>query len=340
MKPLISVILPNYNNEKYIAECIESVLSQSYKNIELLICDDNSDDNSISIISSYVEIDKRVLLFTSDKRYGPAYQMNKGIEKSKGQYIARVDGDDYYHRKKIEWQYDFLMSNVEFEICTTSFEYFTEDFAPSEISLIKSDFEDIKIYLIEGMKIHGATFLCKKTVLEDIKIEYGYIFDNSIVIGEDYDLFTRIAVKCKIYNLGKVLYFYRKNHSSLTQTDKFWDLSKLHQITQNYVANNGILLDQNGNDILVSLVYTKPRFKLNYFVFRQIRIVEKKFRRSQKFDNKRLKLFFLTKIHKLILSNKKIGVSVVLFFIFYPQLIYYFEKKDVLRVAMRVLKLK
>ncbi len=105
--PLISVIIPNYNNEKYLDRCIQSVTNQSYKNIEIIIIDDGSTDRSLDICRSYSDKDKRITIFKNKNR-GAAFSRNYGISKSNGEYIQFLDSDDYISHDKFEHQVELL----------------------------------------------------------------------------------------------------------------------------------------------------------------------------------------------------------------------------------------
>lgn len=107
--PKVSVILPVYNNEKYLRQAIESVLNQTFKDFEFLIFDDCSTDKSLSIIKSYK--DKRIKVFTSEKNRYSIVHMNKGISIAKGNYIARMDADDISLPNRFEKQVNFLDKN-------------------------------------------------------------------------------------------------------------------------------------------------------------------------------------------------------------------------------------
>jgi glycosyltransferase involved in cell wall biosynthesis len=99
--PLVSVILPVYNSEKYLEKCIQSVLNQSYKNIELVIINDGSTDESESICNKFSELDSRVRYFFQENR-GPSVARNKGIALAEGEYIQFIDSDDYLEEHTIE----------------------------------------------------------------------------------------------------------------------------------------------------------------------------------------------------------------------------------------------
>ena len=107
--PLVSVILPNFNSDQFIDQAIDSVLSQTYNNLELIIVDDCSNDKSIKIIKAYLRQDPRVhLLQLETNSGGPATPRNNGILKAQGQYIAFIDSDDVWFSSKLKTQIDFM----------------------------------------------------------------------------------------------------------------------------------------------------------------------------------------------------------------------------------------
>lgn len=115
--PLISVIIPIYNLENYIAKCIESVISQTYGNIEIVLVNDGSTDNSEEVCSRYVQNDERIIYLTKENG-GPSSARNKGIEIAKGEYIFFVDGDDYLASDTLEKLYTRIVADhSELALC-------------------------------------------------------------------------------------------------------------------------------------------------------------------------------------------------------------------------------
>ena len=111
MNELVSIITPCYNSEKFIEECITSVLNQSYRNWEMLIVDDNSSDNSSVLIKSYSKQDDRIKPIFLNDNLGSAMARNKAISVAKGKYIAFLDSDDIWLPKKLEIQIHFMKKN-------------------------------------------------------------------------------------------------------------------------------------------------------------------------------------------------------------------------------------
>ncbi len=119
MSELVSIITPLYNSEKYIPQTIESVLSQTYQNWEMIIIDDCSNDNSVDIIEEYCKKDNRIKLLRSKKNNGPAIARNIGIEQAKGIYIAFLDSDDLWYKQKLEKQIRFMKENKLVVTCSS-----------------------------------------------------------------------------------------------------------------------------------------------------------------------------------------------------------------------------
>lgn len=104
MRPLVSVVMPSYNSEKYISEAIQSVIAQTYENWELLIIDDGSTDSTANIVKQFSDVDSRITLYSNSKNIGVALTRNKGMDLAKGSWIALLDSDDVWHKDKLEKQ--------------------------------------------------------------------------------------------------------------------------------------------------------------------------------------------------------------------------------------------
>ena len=109
MTPLVSIIMPCYNAERYIAQSIESVLAQTYQNWELLITDDGSTDKSVEIISKYSKNDDRINVMVPDEHQGIARTRNMSISRARGRFMAFLDNDDMWKPEKLEKQVNFML---------------------------------------------------------------------------------------------------------------------------------------------------------------------------------------------------------------------------------------
>ena len=108
---LVSIIMPVYNVEKFIAEAIESILDQTYTNFELIIVDDCSTDRTVSIINEYRKKDNRIVFLRNEKNLKICKTLNKAWKQAKGQYILRMDGDDISDVSRIEKMLNYIKSN-------------------------------------------------------------------------------------------------------------------------------------------------------------------------------------------------------------------------------------
>lgn len=121
----VSVIMPNYNGEKFLSLAIDSVLSQTIKDWELIIIDDCSIDNSFKIIDYYLQLDRRICLLKNDVNKGVAFSRNRGIQYASGRYIAFLDSDDIWLPNKLENQLK-VFSNIDCKIVYSAYEIINE----------------------------------------------------------------------------------------------------------------------------------------------------------------------------------------------------------------------
>ena len=105
-KPLVTVFIPVYNCEKYIKESLESIINQTYENLDILIIDDGSTDNTVNLIKQYK--DTRIRLLRNDKNRGIPYTRSRGLEECRGEYLALMDADDISLSERIKKQVNFL----------------------------------------------------------------------------------------------------------------------------------------------------------------------------------------------------------------------------------------
>ena len=140
MSALVSIITPSYNSERFINECVRSVLDQTYTNWELIIVDDASDDNSRKLISNIAERDNRIKFVFLTKNIGAAGARNIALEMSEGRYVAFLDSDDVWKTEKLTTQIDFMQSHdISFSFSSyqpmseNGMEFFREIKAPLKI---------------------------------------------------------------------------------------------------------------------------------------------------------------------------------------------------------------
>ncbi|MBE5837313.1 glycosyltransferase family 2 protein [Butyrivibrio sp.] len=228
-KPLLSVIMPIYNSEKYLSQAIECVINQSYQNWELLLINDGSTDNSGSICSEYKSKDTRIRLLTQENQ-GSQIARNYGLKQASGELISFIDSDDLLDKDMFSIMIDnMLRFEADVSACEVGFdvnEYglSTESCSFSAIvgnnnvidSVVGGNSNVPRIYGYLWNKIYS------KKILENV------FFDKQINIGEDGLFNIKLLRNCnKVAYTSKKLYFYRQYGDSLTKTHTrsytFWN---------------------------------------------------------------------------------------------------------------------
>jgi glycosyltransferase involved in cell wall biosynthesis len=209
----ISVLLPVYNAEKYIAEAVRSVLNQTFQGFELIIINDGSTDNTIDLIRSF---DDRRIITVEQANAGIAAALNKGIELARGEYIARFDADDICYPHRLEQQYNFLSQNPDYVLIGSHVDYMDKDgrylFYNEDMS--HTD-EEIRETIHSKCPFIHSTVCYKTSVIRELG---GY--DPRAHSFEDYFLWIKFIEKGKVINLDKPLISVRLNPQSISVDEK------------------------------------------------------------------------------------------------------------------------
>lgn len=219
MDGLVSIIMPNYNCAKYIDETVNSVLSQTYTNWELLIVDDCSNDNSLETIKSYAEKDERIKLFVNEKNSGAAASRNRALREAGGRWIAFLDSDDLWTADKLEKQIKFMEDNGYKFSCT---DYGCIDQRSQSLNEVVTGPKKIT-----KRKIYNCNYLGCLTVMYDAETVGVVQIPDSIVKRNDYALWLKVCKKAVCYRLKGVYAYYRKRIGSISHQSKK-DLIKHH----------------------------------------------------------------------------------------------------------------
>lgn len=209
MKPLVSVIIPNYNYEAYIAGTIDSVLAQTYSNIEIIVVDDGSKDNSLSVLEKYGNRIKVI----AQKNQGVSLARNNGVAASQGEYVAFLDADDIWLSSKIEKQLEKFSVGEEVGLVHCSMLYIdTNDQITGENRNGKEGWLAADVLLLEeGATVGiGSTSLVRKTVFDEVGG-----FDPRQTTAADWDFSYRVAKRYKIGFVSEPLVRYRLHGSNM-----------------------------------------------------------------------------------------------------------------------------
>lgn len=211
--PVVSVLLPVFNGEKYLVQAIDSILSQTFCDFELLLLDDGSTDGSLKILRKYEMLDSRIRLTTRENR-GLIATLNELLTQARGKYIARMDADDVALPGRFASQLNFLERNPSvvcvggsYEIIDGAGRYLTTFIQPS------TDVE------IQGLMLAGHVAINHPTVMvRSISMSAMGGYDTRYEAAEDYDLWLRIGEIGELANLNEVVLKYRLHENSVSET--------------------------------------------------------------------------------------------------------------------------
>ena len=203
--------MSTYNNADFIAKAIRSVLAQTFTDFEFIIINDHSPDNTDVIMNNFV--DNRIIYIKNQENRGLIYNLNKGIELAKGEYIARIDSDDWWLDKdKLRKQVEFLDNNLDYALIGTWAKVYNIENKYLFDIIHSKDFLSIKNkMLIKSCFVHSSVLFRKSVSLEcgnyDIREKY----------VEDYGLWLRMGEKYKLANIGEYGVGYLLNEKGETQ---------------------------------------------------------------------------------------------------------------------------
>lgn len=237
-KTIVSVIMPAFNCEKYITQAIESILNQSYTNIELIIINDGSTDNTLSIIKEFATRDSRISVIDQNNAGKPSIVRNVGIKHAQGEFVCFLDADDLYDLDKIQIAMDVFNALPESGVVFHDVKYIDEIGGALDGTYLKnagfgSSMDGQRIDSKEGsillcnshslfffMCMNITTILMSSIMLRrEVLLGEKSWFSEKLAIGEDVDLWFRIVPKHKIIFLDRVLSFYRQYGASITKSN-------------------------------------------------------------------------------------------------------------------------
>ncbi|MDR2906222.1 MAG: glycosyltransferase [Helicobacteraceae bacterium] len=205
--PKISVIMPCYNGQNFVAEAIDSILSQTFDDFELLIIDDGSTDKSADVILSFK--DKRIRYIKNEKNIGLIKTLNKGLDLSNGEYVARMDADDISYPERFAMQTKLLDDNHDVVMCGTWINFFNY---PPRAGDGHHATEITYLSILSGWCINHPTVMFRKSVLDSNGLRY----DESYPSAEDYELWSRMIRFGRIVNIPQVLLDYRWHNNNIS----------------------------------------------------------------------------------------------------------------------------
>ena len=210
--PIVSILLPIYNSEKYVSKAIKSILAQSFQDFELLLINDGSTDKSIEIMRSFN--DSRIRIIDNGKNRGIVYSLNSGINNSKGIYLARMDADDISLKDRILIQVNYLNKNPEIDILGSNYELFGAENHTTNLNITPDKIKTSIFF--DNQLCHPSIIMRKSSIIKN-----QLIYNKNFFINQDWVLwFDALNKNLKIANLPNVLIKYRLEGQNITTNNK------------------------------------------------------------------------------------------------------------------------
>ena len=220
IKGLVSVIIPSYNRSKYLRQTIESVLDQTYSNIELFVVDDGSTDDSLDVARSYGER-LTVLQHPNGQNKGQSASINVGIESATGEFIAILDSDDYWMLDKLEKQVRFFREHPEIGLVYGNCEYV--DANGNVLHRLYGD-EHVEASDPSRVLLNCYFLLPNNSLVRRIEFDKAGRFEESYRAAQDHDMAIRVAEVTQLGYIPDVLFCYRRHDESISKngTETRW----------------------------------------------------------------------------------------------------------------------
>ncbi len=231
-QPLVSVIIPTYNRKKYVVKAIDSVLKQTYKNIEIIVIDDGSADGTDEIISEFSKKNPGIISIKNKTNLGFVKTLNKGISSAKGKYIARLDDDDFWRdSQKLEKQVEFFEKNPEYALIGGGVIKIDKEGREIVRFLVPETDENIrKAILISNVFAHSAVIFKKDNW------ERAGDYDEEFGFFSDWDLWLKLGKFGKFYNFQEFFIYYSDQEQNSGRTTHDYEIRR--KLTTNIKLKN------------------------------------------------------------------------------------------------------
>jgi len=258
----ISVVMCVLNGEKYLAQSVDSILSQTYTDFEFIIVDDGSTDSTPEILRAYERQDPRIKILTNSVNKGIGYSRNRGIAETRGEYIANMDADDWCLPERFARQLSFLEKRPEIAVLGTAC------IMVDEISKRQNRWENpdlpgrVRWALLFNCPVMNSSAMIRKSRLP----QSFQVYKQEFSPAEDYELWARIAETDKIANLSESLCYYRWHENNISVTSHLDQSLATYKIIQAQVHKyTNLVLPQK----LISM-YRKPQKSTDVYDFQQV----------------------------------------------------------------------
>jgi glycosyltransferase involved in cell wall biosynthesis len=233
--PEVSVIIPSYNSAKYLTDAVDSVLSQTFRDFEVLIVDDGSTDNTEGVISRYGE----PVRYIRQRNSGVAAARNRGIQESCGQYVAFLDADDTWRPEKLEMQVKALREKPGYRACYTAFTVVSANLTPCGVTRSCWPVASLQDLLLRGNVIGSiCSVVCERSLFESTGG-----FDPSLSQCADWDMWVRMSTLTEFLYLDSPLVTYRQHTANMSRNAPLLEQDSLRVLQKGFdmpLLENGL----------------------------------------------------------------------------------------------------
>jgi glycosyltransferase involved in cell wall biosynthesis len=240
--PLVSVVMPCYNAGPYVGQAIASILGQTYQNLELIVVDDKSTDDSVSIINKY--LGKKVILIKHDKNFGICKTLNDGIKNSRGEFIARMDADDISDPYRLERQIEVMLDDIDISVVGTGINFIDQEGNYIYYQSKPEEDWEIREAFLYTFPLGSSCQMWRRD-----KLFKAGLFDEKLPTCEDIELALRLIRIGKAKNIDLPLYISRRNFSQNS------NISILRHLERVMLARKAFFLKQLYKDDELTHLY-------------------------------------------------------------------------------------
>lgn len=305
-KPLISIIMSVYNDEKHIKEALDSLFSQTLDDFEIIIVDDCSTDRTVQIIERYE--DERIHLLRNEGNKGLTRNLNKAIEYIKGTYVARMDGDDICYPERLEKQVKYLEEHKKVMLISCRTKMFGEE---NLISRIKGTPEELKAMMLIRPVLAHPGFLMRAELLT----EYGMRYDESFLSAQDYDFAVRTAQRFAIAVTPEILLRYRVHKKQVSSSKTGEQMKNADRVRKYQLNRMGVKLGEEMEEIHRKWAKEEKceDIEVFYRTVQLIKIIIESNKKTKIYEDEVLENVLKKLLYLWIIRNKSMRIFIHLF---------------------------
>ncbi len=251
--------MPCYNASKFIHEAVDSILNQTYRNLEILLIDDGSTDNTRELIQEYARADERVKPIFNEKNMGLIRTLNMGVQLASGEFIARMDADDRSHPNRIEQIIEAFLNRPELDVISAGYYYISDNSKVLRKAFPKA-LESTALSFVSffSTPVNHPCVVVRSYVFKDNR------FDENFLHSEDYEIFSRLLSQgFKFLNLEQPLYYLRINPQSVSNRFERIQISTHTRISKRNIEDYfGLQFDFYQHKVMINRISFNVRARL------------------------------------------------------------------------------